>query len=76
MIKTDLKKKREYDEFSYDYISVINGTFEILEHRMGKFKFYPTEKNAKDIHNYACSLKDDIQEFLDFIKETQHTTSE
>ncbi len=76
MIKTDLQKKREYDEFSFDYISKINGTFEFLEHRMGKFKFYPTEENAKDIHNYACSLKQDIEEFLDFIKATQHYSSE
>ena len=75
MIKTDLQKKREYDEYSKEYISKINGTYEILERRMDRFSWYPTEENTNEIHNYALSLKQDIEEFLDFMKETQHTTS-
>lgn len=76
MIKTDLQKKREFDQYSEDYVSQIRGTYDILRHRMDGFKIEPNLKNTKDIHNYALSLKENIEEFLDFIKETQHTTSE
>jgi len=75
MIKTDLKKKREFDEYSEDYASQISGTYDILRHRMDVFKIEPNLENTKDIHNYALSLTQDIEEFLDFIKETKHTTS-
>ena len=75
MIKTDLQKKREFEQYSSDYISQINGTYDILKHRMDRFKYEPDLENAKDIHNYALSLTQDIEELLDFIKETQHTTT-
>lgn len=86
MIKTDLKKKREYEKYSEAYIRQIKGTYDILRHRMDAFNFVaePNDgwsrttirNNTKDIHNYALSLTQDIEDFLDFIKETQHTTGE
>ena len=76
MIKTDLKKKREFDQYSEDYASNIIGSFVRVRLHMDAFKVKANLKNTKDIHNYALSLTQDIEEFLDFIKEAQHTISE
>ena len=73
MIKTDLKKKREFDEEFEELVSTVNSFWDILKHRMGDFQGSPNEDTIEQIKDICGCLNEDIQTLSDFVAENQHT---
>ena len=75
MIKTDLKKKREFDEEFEELVSTVNSFWDILKHRMSNFQASPDAHAIEQIKDICGCLNEDIQTLSDFVAENQHTTS-
>ncbi|QDP60120.1 MAG: hypothetical protein Unbinned1473contig1001_44 [Prokaryotic dsDNA virus sp.] len=75
MIKTDLQKKREFDEEFEELVSTVNSFWDILKNRMGDFQASPNEDTIEQIKDICGCLNEDIQTLSEFVAENQHTTT-